>query len=104
MNTLKLSKPIKIDGNDVNELVYNFDDMTARDKLNASKNMKNDANMVTVEETDPDYHFYLFAEAAKKANPAIDISDVLRISAKDAQRAASLARSFFYLDSEDLSE
>lgn len=97
--TLKLSKPIMIDDKEVNELPYSFDDMTARDKLNVGKRIKVDGLPVTVEEIDTDYHFYLFAGAVAKAKPEIDISDVLRISAKDAQKGAVLARNFFYLSS-----
>ncbi|MGE5631707.1 MAG: hypothetical protein ACM3TR_11495 [Caulobacteraceae bacterium] len=104
MDTFKLTKAIMIDGKEVNELPYNFEDMTARDKLNASKKLKNDGNIISIEETDPDYHLYLFAEAVAKADSKIDTADVLRMSAKDAQRAAVKARSFFYLSSEDLSE
>jgi hypothetical protein len=101
IKTLKLSKPIMINGGEVSELPYNFDDMTARDKLNVGKRIKGDNLPVTVEEIDTDYHLYLFAGAVAKANSEIDISDVMRISAKDARKGAVLARNFFYLNSEE---
>lgn len=96
--TLKLSKPIMINGSEFKELPYNFEDMTAKDKLNVGKRMKTDGMPVSVEEIDTDYHIYLFAGAVAKANSEIDIADILRISAKDAQKGAALARNFFYLD------
>ena len=101
---LKLTKAIKINGNDVKELHYDFENLTAKDKINAGRRMKEVGLPVTIEETDPDYHFYLFAEAAGKADPSITTEDVLRISAKDSQKGAALARDFFYLDSEDSEE
>lgn len=97
----KLSKPIMIDGNEVKELPYDFDELTAKDKLNAGKKMKNAGIAPGVEEMDTDYHLYLFAEAVIKANPNYETADVLRMSAKDARKAGAKARRFFYLDSED---
>lgn len=98
---LILRKPIMINGEEVKELTYDFDSMTARDKLNVGKRIKADGIPVSVEEIDTDYHMYLFAGAVVKANPDIDVSDVLRLSAKDIQKGAALARSFFYMDSEE---
>lgn len=98
--TLKLIKPIMINGEEVKELTYNFEEMTARDKLNVGKRIKEDGNPVSVEELDTDYHFYLFAGAVSKENPDIDASDLMRLSARDAQKGASLARSFFYMNSD----
>jgi hypothetical protein len=92
-----------INGKEYRELNYDLDDMTAQDKLNAGKNYKKAGNVISVEELDSDYHLYIFAEAAAKANEDVDISDVLRMSAKDATRAEKLVRDFFFLDSEDTS-
>jgi hypothetical protein len=101
MENLKLSKAIDINGEQITVLEYNFEDMTARDKAEASKEFKKAGNVISVQELDPDYHLYLFAAAAKKANDKIDINDVLRLSAKDACKAEGLARNFFFLNSED---
>lgn len=100
-NVLKLTKPVMIDDQEVNELPYDFESMTARDKLEVGKRFKMDRIPITVEEVDMDYHIYLFAGAVTKANPAIDVTDVLRMPAKDAHKAAELARRFFYLSSEE---
>jgi hypothetical protein len=101
MAILKLSKPIDINGEKVSELEYNFEDMTARDKADATKAYKKAGNVVSVQELDPDYHLYLFAAAVKKANPSIEFEDVLRMSAKDAAKAEALVRDFFFLSSEE---
>jgi hypothetical protein len=101
-NVLKLSKPLKIFGanqdREVTELPYDFESMTAKDKMNAGKKMRAAGCAPTVEELDTDYHLFLFAEAVHKADKSIDPDSVLEISAKDSQRASSLARSFFFLD------
>lgn len=100
MATFTLSRPINVNGEEIKELEYNFEDMTARDKAEATKVYKKAGNVVQVAELDPDYHLYLFAAAVKKANPSIEIDDVLRISAKDSGKAEALARDFFFLGSE----
>lgn len=99
MEVLKLSKPIMINGEEVKELPYDFENMTAKDKIEAGKEMKAAGVPMSVAEIDSDYHFYLFAKAVNKANPSITIQDVMRLSAKDADKAAALARNFFYLGS-----
>jgi len=102
---LKLSKPIDINGKKVSEVPYDIEGMTVKDKINAGKAMKTaGVPMSTAEELDPDYHSYLFAAAVSKADSSIDITDVMRINAKDAQKGSSEVRNFFYLDSEDSSQ
>lgn len=105
---LKLSKPLKIIGanedRELTELPYDFENMTAKDKINVGKKMKTAGVPVVMEELDMDYHLYLFAEAVCVADRSIDTNDVLRMSAKDAQKAAVLARSFFFFDLEELSK
>lgn len=100
VKALKLTKPIMVDGKEVKELPYDLENLTARDKLNASKYMRADGIAPTVEELDSIYHLYIFAEAVKKVDSKIDTADVLRMSAKDSSKAAALVRNFFYLDSE----
>lgn len=100
-NVLILSKPIKINDKEVKELPYDFENMTAKDKLNASKRMKSDGNPISVEEIDSDYHLYLFGAAVIKANSEIDFTDIFRMSAKDAREGGRLARDFFYMNLEE---
>jgi hypothetical protein len=101
MPVLKLSKAIDINGERVTELPYNFEDMTARDKAEATKAYKKAGNVVQVQEFDPDYHLYLFAASVRKENPSIEIDDVLRMSAKDAAKAEALVRDFFFISLEE---
>lgn len=98
---LTLTKPVDINGEKVVELPYNFEDMTARDKAEATKAFKKAGNMVLVQELDSDYHLYIFATAVKKAEPTFEIEDVLRISFKDAVTAEGLVRGFFFLNLEE---
>ncbi len=96
----KLTKPIMVNGAEVSELPYDFENMSAKDKLNAGKEMKMAGYPPSnAEELDSDYHFFLFAKAVTKADPNIDSTDILRISAKDSREAGKLARHFFYFDS-----
>lgn len=100
---LKLTKPIKIFGaekdRELTELPYDFENMTAKDKINAGKKMKTAGIPCNMEELDADYHLYLFAEAVHVADKTIDTNDVLEMSAKDTRKAAVLARDFFFFDS-----
>lgn len=101
MNTLKLTKPFMVNGEECSELPYDFDNLTAKDKIEASKAMKANQIPMTVAEIDTDNHFFLFAQAVTKANPAITVEDLMRMSAKDAHRGSALARGFFYLNLEN---
>lgn len=98
-NVFELSRPLMVDGEELQELPYDFDKMTARDKLMVTVEMAAAGlPQSTVEDVDPAYQLILFAKAVEVASGGkIAVSDVLRISAKDAQRGSSLARSFFYL-------
>ncbi len=103
MDILKLRKPIMVNGSEVKEIKYDFDDLTAQDKMNAGKAYKKSGNVISVQELDSDYHLFIFAEAVAKANPDIDQKEVvLLLGAKDAARAEKLVRDFFFLDSEDM--
>jgi hypothetical protein len=100
MPVFPLSKAIDINGEKVSGLTYNFEDMTARDKADATKAYKKAGNIVQVQELDPDYHLYLFAAAVRKENPSIEVEDVLRMSARDGSKAEALVRDFFFISSE----
>ncbi|MEA5135706.1 MAG: hypothetical protein VB035_06160 [Candidatus Fimivivens sp.] len=97
--TLKLTKPIHVNGDELKEIPYCFEEMTARDRLQISIEMAAEGIPLTaVEEFDNSYHLFLFAKAAEIAsNKKITSADILRISAKDAKTAGALARDFFYL-------
>lgn len=100
IEVLKLSTPVMIDGKEAGELSYDFESMTARERLGVSGDMTTcGISRTTVEEYDTEYHFFLFAKAVEVATKGkIAVADVLRISAKDSQKAGSLARNFFYME------
>ena len=103
MSVFKLTRPINVNGSPVNELTYDLEGFSAQDKINTGKECKKAGIMTTVQELDSDYHMYLFATAVVKSNPDMTIMDILRMSAKDATRAESVIRDFFFLNSEDTS-
>lgn len=102
VKTLKLKKPLLVNGEEITEIPYDFESMTVGNKLAVTKNMTSAGfTMTQVEEFDPVYHLFLFAKAVEVATKErISTPDVLRMSARDGQEAGALARSFFYL-SED---
>lgn len=95
MKHLKLKKPIMVDGAQVTEVKYDFDNLTQKDISEAEKRMVTSGHVVTqVEEMNYTWHAYLFAAAAAKANPNTDVSDYMRLEGADALRARLLARNF----------
>ncbi len=94
--TLRLSKPIDIDGNETQKIDYDFDRLTGHSIEKAVKSLMKEHHMVVVQEADSCLHAYLFAEAA-----GIDVSDVRRLKAKDYGKATVLVRNFLSMDAED---
>lgn len=99
MNEFVLTRPIHINGEETKTLPYDFEELTARDKANITKQYKKDGNVLMVQELDSDFHLYLFAAAVRKENSSIEIEDVLRMHAKDSIRAEALVRDFFFIAS-----
>ena len=104
MEKFKLKTQIMIDGNMASELPYDFDGLTARDKLNAGKKLKAAGFNGTYQEVDPDYHFFIFVEAVIKADSNITEQDMFRMGMKDAVEASNLVRNFFFITLEDSSQ
>ena len=96
---LELTTPIMVNGEELKEIPYCFDEMTAMDKLKVQREMVSfGLSPVTAEEFDAGYQLFLFARAAEIASDnKITAADILRMSAKDAQKAGALARDFFFL-------
>lgn len=99
METLKLKKPVKIDGAEVTEIKYDLEHLTGNDLEVALQDMKKNGIQVGAIEIDPSYHMALFAHAA-----GIAYEDVKRMGAKDCKNAIAVVRSFFISDLEDSSE
>lgn len=90
-NVLKLNKPVMIDGEEVKEIHYDFDELTGRDFSNAMKEVKKSGYIINgAYEMDPVICCYMFAAAA-----GIDYLDIERMSAKDYKKCSDLGRNFF---------
>ena len=93
---LKLTKPILLDGQEVRELPYDFDALTAADIHETSRYLK--ANGVAVPlspAVDVDFQLGLFARAVAAAGTEFYFADALRLHALDAMTAATLTQIFF---------
>ena len=97
----KLKKPIMVNGEEVKELPYDFDSLTAKDKLEVGKKFKTAGFTGSLQELDPDYHLFVFVQAVIKADNSISEQDVMRISMQDAVTVSSKVRNYFFIDSEE---
>ena len=93
MAIYKLIKPIKIDGEEITELNYNFDELTGEDLQRAAKDLSKHGISVNVPELDNNYHAAIFAIAAD-----VSFQDITRLSARDYTKCTSLVRDFFLAD------
>lgn len=93
---LKLKKPVKINGEVVEEISYDLEELTGAELEAASQDTKRAGVVVGAIELDMSYHMAVFAQAA-----GIAYEDVKRMSAKDVKNAVAAVRNFFTIDSED---
>lgn len=96
MEKFKLSKPFLLDGNMVTEIEVDLEGITGVSISNAFRNVTADRQVVTMQESDPNLHAAIFAEAA-----GMDYGDVKRLPAKDFVWAGMLIRNFLYGVSEE---
>lgn len=95
MEKLVLKKSIMINGAEVKEIKYDFENMTLKDMCEAEKRMTGNGQVsTTLEEMNYSWHSYVFAAAAVKSNPGTDISDYMRLEGTDALKAKRMARNF----------
>ena len=91
-----MRKPLLLDGKNVRELPYNFDELTAQDLIDADKDRAEENNsIVYVQTIDITSLLCLFAKAVAYKAENCTMSDIKRLSALDAQAAVALARRFF---------
>jgi len=101
---LKLKNPIMIDGTEVKEIKYDFENLTAKDMIEAEKMMLGNGQIsMTLEEMNYSWHMYLFASTAAKENTGSSINDYFRMKGIDAVKARALARNFL-IAAEDFEE
>ena len=90
---LKLETPIKSRDHEVNELVYDFTEMTG---LEYAAAMDNDANAQQIYRITYRQGLALFATAAAKQTEGVDMRDIMEgIGLTDAVEGVQLATSFF---------
>ena len=90
MAELKLRKPFKLDGEDVEVINYDLEALTGGDIEHAISALGKKGIVVTVVETDQRYHAMLFSIAA-----GISYEDVNRLPMKDFHKATTAVRDFF---------
>ena len=90
MAKLELRKPIQIDGKEAKEIEYDLDSLTGADLQRAVKDLGKKGIVVTLNETDQNYHAMLFAIASD-----LDFEDMKRLGAKDYAKACNAVRDFF---------
>jgi hypothetical protein len=95
MVTLKLKKPVNINGELTSEIEYDLEGLTGADIQHAVKELGKKGIVVSVTELDSNYHAAIFAEAA-----GLSLDDVLLLGAKDYNAATTLVRDFFLNDTE----
>lgn len=94
--TLKLNHPIALDGEEVKEIPYDFNEITLKDRIYIYKSAhEDDPGSVGLQEFDAAEHVWAFAFAASKARKNSMPSEFLKIRGKDAMRATELGRAFF---------
>lgn len=101
MDTLKLKKPIKIDGKEVAELTYDADEITAEAFITAESRKfaasSKKGGTGAVLEFDYSMHLELGFAAIIAVNPQIDYSDLKRIKGADLVAVAKIGRNFTLL-------
>lgn len=90
--TVTLRNPIKVDGNTLKELTYDFEKITIDDFMDASARSRDkDSRFV---EDDKGMQLYLAFYAVNKENPGIAIEDLGRLNGFDLIQLANLGGLF----------
>lgn len=87
---LKLRKPFMLDGESVEKIDYDLENLTGADIERAISDLGKKGIVIAMVETDQRYHAMLFAIAA-----GIAYEDVNRLPAKDFTKATTAVRDFF---------
>jgi hypothetical protein len=90
MKTLKLSKPVTINGEEMSEIQYDLESLTGADVQQALKDLASKAYIPGSTEVDPYYHAAVFAQAA-----GLSLDDISILKAKDFNKASQIVRDFF---------
>ncbi len=95
-----LKKPIMINGTEVKELTYDFDELTVEDYTNAetakARSMGSTGSMVQkVAQVDSSLHIYLALAAVIAVNRNYDFIDLIKIKGFDVVKLMKAGQSFF---------
>lgn len=93
-NVLELKYPLKVNGEELTRLEYDFEDLSAKDLHEASKYLKQLGIPVSVPALDMDYQLTVFGKAVKKRMPQVTLGDLMRLRSADTMKATALARNF----------
>jgi hypothetical protein len=96
MDKYKLKKKAFINGQEVNEIEYDLENLTKSDIDNALMECIKSNHAVVVQETDNMFHAAIFAQAA-----GLSLNDLNALNAKDYLAIGSKVRNFLFLDLED---
>lgn len=113
--TLKLKNAILINGNKVNELEYDTEEITVEhftraEGLKGSSLQKQSGTMMAsaVAETDYSMHMYLgfmaIIAVSEKGDNVIDVQDLMRIKGHDITAIMHIGRNFMLKSEEDMTE
>lgn len=99
MQTLKLRKPLLINGKEVNELTYDTEKITGEmfneaDFLSSSAAAKRGLVTMDLAEFDTGFQYYLGLFAIIAVNPEYDINDLMRIGGSDLMSIYRIGRVF----------
>ena len=102
METIRLSKPLLVNGEERTELLCDMEAVTPEQFVKAlaysSAKRGNEGSAVPMAEIDYGFHLYLAFAGCVAADHTVDISDLERIKGSDLLRLMSAGR-FFYLNS-----
>lgn len=107
MNTIKLNKPIMINGKEVKELTYNTEKITTGQFCEAETyrfTAGGNKPVVTTYEFDHGLHLYLGMMAITAENPHIDIKDLERVTGYDMIKIAGVGRNFILGGADEASD
>lgn len=111
-NTFELNNSIKINGQDVKKLEYDFDEMTCElftmasnyaDAKTLRANQQGRPSAAIMEQN-ASLHMYIGMAAVVAVNPHIDVTDLERIKGFDLIRLTQLGRNFIAGRSAELSD
>lgn len=99
MQTLKLIHPLLVNGQELTELTYNAQEITAMQfteaaSRSAALSKKNTSVTLKFRENDYSLHLYLGFMAIIAVNPQIDISDLERIKGTDILNISDIGQTF----------